>query len=223
MVRSYEPDAYLKRKETSKWDFDYFNSKVDTHFLKAPFVNIKGDWDEGIKIINERQHFGLKNEAVEMQTFSGKKLEDRWDGARIDYDGLYPDLEKIVEILKIKNPRSNLHIQKPGQMHMMHIDLNNAGGTGWFKHLTEEEEKDKVVRVFVFLADWYPGQIVTIGNVDYTKWKKGDCAYFRWFDVPHGTANYGHHDRPMLFISGETTPEFEKILKDDNIKELKLV
>ena len=37
-----------------------------------------------------------------MQTFSGKKLEDRWDGARIDYDGLYPDLEKIVEILKIK-------------------------------------------------------------------------------------------------------------------------
>ena len=71
-------------------------------------VNIKGDWDEGIKIIKERRHFGLKNEAVEMQTFSGKKLEDRWDGARIDYDGLYPDLEKIVEILTVNGVRFSL-------------------------------------------------------------------------------------------------------------------
>lgn len=223
MVKSYEPESYLKRKKLSEWDFDYFNTKVNTHFLKAPFVTIKGDWDAGIKIKKEREHFGLKKEAVEMQTFSGKKLEDRWVSARIDYDGMYPDLEKIVKILQIKNPRSNLHIQKPGQMHMMHIDLNNAGGSGVYDHLSKEEEINNIVRVFVFLADWYPGQIVTIGNVDYTKWKKGDCAYFRWYDVPHGTANYGHHDRPMLFISGETTSEFEKILNDDSIKELEIL
>ena len=52
------------------------------------------------------------------------------------------------------------------------------------------------------------------------RWKKGDCVYFSWFDVPHGTANYGHHARPLLFISGETTSEFNKILHDENIKEL---
>ena len=227
MVKSFEPKAYIDRKVESRWDWNFWNEKIDSNLIKAPFVNIKGDWKTDFEIIKNRDDFnkdsyrksGKIQEAIEMQEFAGRTIEDRWIGSRVDSDGAYPDFEKIVNSLKMKNTRTNLHIQNPGQMHMMHMDVNYGGGKA-YNHLSRDEQKDKVVRIFIMLADWYPGQVITIGNVDYTKWKKGDCAYFNWFDIPHGTANFGHHARPLLFVSGETTPEFNEILHNDNIKQL---
>lgn len=214
MVKNFEPKAYTNRKAESRWNWDYLTTKIDSTFIKVPFLNIKGDWDENIEIIKERKNYAMKKEAKEMQEFGTRSIEDRWTGSRVDNDGVYPDLEKIVKIFKLKNPRSNLHIQHPGQMHMLHLDMNFGEGKA-YTHLTREEQKEKIARIFVMLADWQPGQIVTIGNVDYTRWKKGDCAYFSWFDIPHGTANFGHHNRPLLFISGERTSEFNDILNND--------
>ena len=65
-----------------------------------------------------------------------------------------------------------------------------------------------------------PGQIIQFGNVMYSKWKAGDVAYFRWQDIPHGTANFGHHDRSLILVTGVTTPKFEKLLKMKNPKTL---
>ena len=219
MVKSFEPKAYVDRKLESRWDWNFLNPEVDLTFIKAPFVNIKGSWATDIKIIEERKNYAMIKEAKEMQEFAGVSVDNRWVGSRVDTNGLYPEMEKIVRVFKLKNPRANLHIQNPGQMHMMHVDMNYGEGKA-YTHLTREEQKQKVVRIFVMLDDWNPGQVVTLGNIDYTRWKKGDCVYFSWFDVPHGTANYGHHARPLLFISGETTPEFNEILHNDNIKQL---
>ena len=214
MVKSYEPKAYITRKAESRWEWDFLTTKINSTFIKVPFVNINGDWDENIEIIEERKDYAMIKEAKEMQEFAGVSVDNRWIGSRVDTNGFYPEMEKIVKAFKLKNPRANLHIQRPGQMHMMHVDMNYGEGKA-YTHLTREEQKQKVIRIFVMLADWQPGQVVTLGNVDYTRWKKGDCAYFSWFDIPHGTANYGHHDRPLLFVSGERTPEFDDILNND--------
>jgi hypothetical protein len=39
--------------------------------------------------------------------------------------------------------------------------------------------------------------------------------WFKWQDMPHATANSGHRSRPMLKITGKTTPEFEALLKEN--------
>ena len=119
------------------------------------------------------------------------------------------DYQKIIDAIGIGNPRTLIHIQIPGQMHPIHMDL--AYGGGKWDYLGENKE-DKLVRVFIMLADWCPGQIILMGNEHIVKWKKGDVIYFRWQDVPHGTCNFGHDDRPMMFITGELTDKFQKLL-----------
>ena len=89
--------------------------------------------------------------------------------------------------------------------------MDLAYGGGKWDYLGENKE-DKLVRVFIMLADWCPGQIILMGNEHIVKWKKGDVIYFRWQDVPHGTCNFGHDDRPMMFITGELTDKFQKLL-----------
>jgi hypothetical protein len=58
------------------------------------------------------------------------------------------------------------------------------------------------------LADWRPGQVIMFGSYHWTKWKKGDAVYFDWYNVPHGTCNFGHHPRPLLSVTGTKTPDF---------------
>jgi len=60
------------------------------------------------------------------------------------------------------------------------------------------------------LEDWNPGQVIMLGGKHFTKWKRGDAVYFDWYNVPHGTCNFGHHDRPLLSVTGTITNEFEQ-------------
>jgi hypothetical protein len=75
------------------------------------------------------------------------------------------------------------------------------------------EKKNKVRRVFVFLNDWSIGQIVMLGTKSITNWKKGDVLWFDWYNVPHATANMSRQNRMMIQVTGETTPEFEQLIR----------
>lgn len=218
MVKNKEPKAYAKRKAESRWNFDFLSTKINSDFIKVPFANIKGIPETKLKYVSDLK---IHDEAKEQQEVGDKTAADRWVGSRVDNLGIYPELEKVAGVFKLKNTRAIIHIQNPGQMHMLHLDINYGQGKAYL-HLTREEQKQKVARMFVMLDDWHPGQIVTLGNVDWTRWKKGDVSYFSWFDIPHGTANFGHHPRPILLVSGERTPEFDEILNNGNIKQLKI-
>ena len=125
----------------------------------------------------------------------------------------------------LKNTVSILHNQKPGQTHPFHMDMISSYvryvseyyGTNLptysNKHDIVKFLKNKVKRVFIFLEDWVPGQVIMLGTKTITGWKKGEVLWFDWYHVPHGTANFSRHNRMLLQVTGETTPEFEKLLK----------
>ena len=54
-----------------------------------------------------------------------------------------------------------------------------------------------------------------MGNFHWTQWKAGDVIWFRWQDMPHASANAGHFPRPMLKITGKSTPKFEELLNGE--------
>ena len=52
-----------------------------------------------------------------------------------------------------------------------------------------------------------------LGTKVITAWSRGDVLWFDWYHVPHGTANFSRQNRMMIQVTGETTPEFEKLIK----------
>ena len=195
-------------KQKSKWHFDWFSDKQDPYFSRT-ICTLKGDWDPNIKIKEV-----LTNDAY--RTNGHKRI---YKNANVDYENLYiegmfdkevnKDYQKIIDAIGIGNPRTLIHVQIPGQMHPIHLDL--AYGGGKWDYLGDDKE-NKLVRVFIMLDDWSPGQVMLMGNEHIVKWKRGDVIYFRWPDVPHGTCNFGHENRPMMFITGELTDKFQKLL-----------
>ena len=68
-------------------------------------------------------------------------------------------------------------------------------------------KKVETIEDGVVQEPWRP-----INIYHYIQWKKGDSFHFRWQDMPHGTCNFGHHMRPVLFITGVITPKFQSYL-----------
>ena len=64
----------------------------------------------------------------------------------------------------------------------------------------------------IMLADWQLGQVFQLGNANWTQWRAGDCITWEWQDIPHATCNMGWWDRPMLQITGCTTPATQQVL-----------
>ena len=78
------------------------------------------------------------------------------------------------------------------------------------------KDPSRVMRIFVQLTDWQPGQFWEVGNYQYNHWKAGDIFTFDTCDVPHCTANAGHHPRVTFQITGirtEKTDDFINSLR----------
>jgi len=97
-----------------------------------------------------------------------------------------------------------LHVQFPGQVWTRHIDKLQK----W-----SPEDPEKVMRIFVQLTDWHPGQFWEFGNYQYRGWRAGEVITFDWQNVPHCTANAGHHPRATMQITGIKTEQTKKYLK----------
>lgn len=208
-----EPQAYLDLLNKGTYN-QSFDEDVNPYYLRAPLFRLVGDWDPTtVEVYKEKRTSGAIT--VEQQAVNGMTLEDRYvEGYADDSSGWLQDLIKALPFAK---SRSLVHIQKPGQMHVLHMDANY--GAGFWDYLGEDKDT-KLVRLMIMLDDWAPGQVMMFGGKHLHHWKKGDAIYFRWQDLPHGTANFGHTNRPLLLTTGEITPGFEALLKQERITEI---
>lgn len=210
--------TFEKMIKKSDWHFNWFSMKRDPYYARI-LCRLIGNWDSDInikKIWKEDKAAGSKtmNQIHE----SGVEYKDLYDQGNFDF-GYNSQYVPLVNAMGLKNTRILIHNQKPGQMHPLHMD--QVYGGGHWDYLGDEKE-NKVARCMIMLDDWYPGQAILMGNDHFYKWQKGDVIYFRWQDVPHGTCNFGHNDRPMLFLTGEITSHFQNLLDQDDITEIEV-
>lgn len=109
---------------------------------------------------------------------------------------LGPKLKAISDSFGLEDCMERIHVQKPGQLWHLHIDKLYK----WFP-----EDPDKVMRVFIQLTDWQPGQFWEYGNHHWNQWRAGSVTTFDWQNLPHSTANAGFHPRVTLQLTGIKT------------------
>jgi hypothetical protein len=80
-----------------------------------------------------------------------------------------------------------------------------------FRDMSPEEQEQQLERVFVFLEDHEPGQIVMMDNKVINTWRRGDVLWFDWRRCLHATCNISRRTRPILQIMGIRTERWYEI------------
>ena len=199
------PEEFIKRCDESDWDFDYDQNKIDKSRFNV-CANINGTWSKNWVGPESHAVVSKNKDALNQVTANGQKAEDRFELYKIDNDWGSEYLE-LLNIIPWRLYSAHVHLQLPGNMHPFHMDYPTM------TEMTHDEKMNTVRRCWVMLDDWHPGQVIQMGNYIWTKWKRGDVAYFDWQNLPHGTANFGHHARPIISAVGITTPEFENFIQ----------
>lgn len=112
-------------------------------------------------------------------------------------------LKQITEQFGLADCMARIHVQQPGEVWNLHIDKLQK----W-----SPEDPSRVMRIFVQLTDWQPGQFWEYGNYHWRQWRAGDVSTFDWANMPHSTANAGHHPRVTLQLTGVVTPQTHDFL-----------
>jgi len=200
-----------KLLERSSYKDRFLNNKsLPKKYYRFPLCNISAELglNEKIKLDGgsyERCKIGTA-QIIELEY----DIKTTFDSALVN-STQNKELWNWIKSWHLKNPVATLNKQKPGQLYPFHLD----GMESYDKIIPDiNEKKEKVRRVFIFLNDWSPGQIVMLGTKLCTNWKKGDVLWFDWYHVPHGTVNFGRNDRYLLQLTGETTPAFEKLIQN---------
>ena len=102
-------------------------------------------------------------------------------------------LKKISKQFALDDCMERIHVQQPGEVWNLHMDKLQK----W-----NPEDPSRVMRIFVQLTDWQPGQFWEYGNHHWNQWRAGDVSTFDWANMPHSTANAGHHPRVTLQLTG---------------------
>lgn len=205
--------TYKNLEKRLTWNLDYKTEKTPNKFFKFPLCTIVGNW-KTVKIIKKYNGYTESSITTTNQVNEyGTNYSSIMDAGNID-SNKQKDLQKIIDAFGLEQTHSTLHIQKPGQQMMLHMD---AGSVKRY-NIADKDGPKKIMRLFVFLDDWKPGQIVLAGNTHLTRWKKGEVLWFDWYNIPHGTANFGFYDRPLLCVTGIKTKKFEKLFKKNNKK-----
>ena len=218
--------TFEKLIERSAYKEGFYNNKpLPKEFYKYPLCNIQKDLYQPTDTITiDNDTYQRCNNAIEQQNELNYPIKNAFD-----FSFVTPEQNKKIwdwlQSWHLKNPISVLHNQKPGQTHPFHMDLINSYLRLAPKYYNTEIPvfenendvfialKNKLRRVFIFLEDWIPGQVVMLGTKVITEWHSGDVLWFDWYHVPHGTANFSRQNRMMLQVTGETTPEFEELIR----------
>jgi len=112
-------------------------------------------------------------------------------------------LKKISDASGLADCMTRIHVQRPGEVWNLHIDKLQK----W-----APEDPSRVMRIFVQLTDWQPGQFWEYGNHHWNQWRAGDVSTFDWANIPHSTANAGHHARVTLQLTGVRTEKTNDFL-----------
>ncbi len=218
-----QPKEFIKRKKQSKWHWNFWNTRMDPKMYKI-VANIQGKWPALPKVLKENTFLYSNPVALAQQNHFGVANTQNYVGLNLDKHTT-KKYDKFIKATGLKNPVAYIHIQNPGQMTILHMDnarADNRHSDENGKVLTESQRRARIGRLFIMLDDWHPGQVLLMGSEHFTHWKKGDVMYFSWQDLPHGTANFGHDSRPLLFVQGEITEEFKKLLANKKKKTIKV-
>ena len=115
-----------------------------------------------------------------------------------------PDsLKAITRAFGLDDCMERIHVQLPGEVWNLHMDKLQK----W-----SPEDPARVGRYFVQLTDWQPGQFWEYGNYHWNQWSAGDVSTFDWANMPHSTANAGHHPRVTFQLTGVITDQTRRFL-----------
>ena len=211
-------------KELSNYHFDKSIKDTEAFQLCGRFV---GDWEDELEKAYETMETvtwgnrwdkkGLSKKSDPRGVLKENELKDIIDAGGDPEQPMYhgtrdigPQMQQMIDILGMENPRHKLHIQLTGESVAMHLD----------KHYeVEEKHDDKEVRRFLIaLADWEPGQFIVFGNQICERWVAGSILTFEWKDMPHGTANASLHKRPLLSVVGYVTETTQDLLDNPKLR-----
>jgi len=180
--RIAELEPIFKQLETAKWTNEIVVQYNDMNVEKMA------------------KHLNMDKDTVREWMFDPeyKKFQDATISATL-LDSSETELtEKICKLLNLStfNVDIRMQNQKPGEMVGLHLD-------GYKHHVFNlpVDQEYRVTRYAIFLEDQQLGQAWFINN-DYLHWHKGDIYTWDQSTVPHGTANIGFHNRPVLVVTG---------------------
>lgn len=209
--------SWDRLREKSKYHFD--PKKVDNKDdVIISLGHIKPNWNDELEQIladakpANWETRGFKGEGVFVP--KPELVEEEYDLERIGVDPkviitdlawkLGPKLQAISDSFGLKDCMNRIHVQKPGQLWHLHIDKLYK----WFP-----EDPSQVMRIFIQLTDWQPGQFWEYGNYHWNQWSAGNVTTFDWENLPHSTANAGFHPRVTLQITGIKTAKTAEFLR----------
>jgi len=112
-------------------------------------------------------------------------------------------LQKVSQNFGLGDCMSRIHVQRPGQVWNLHLDKLQK----W-----NPEDPQRVMRIMIQLTDWQPGQFWEYGNYHHRGWRAGEVTTFDWANIPHSTANAGHHARVTLQLTGIVSSQTQEYL-----------
>lgn len=205
-------------KKLSNYHFDptKFDSEVDVlHYLGK----LDNTWEKDLKkIIKDStpatwETRGYKGEGVPPPRED--LIAEEYDIERVGADPkmvitnlnwkIPKSLQAVSDQFGLDDCMNRIHVQWPGQVWNLHIDKLYK----WCP-----EDPSKVMRIFIALTDWQPGQFWEYGNYHWNQWRAGDVTTFDWRNMPHSTANAGHHPRVTFQLTGIVTDRTEHFLED---------
>jgi hypothetical protein len=207
-----------KAKSQYHFDTDLIDPRFDTVINLGQFVNV---WQEDLaEIIGTSQPAQWANRGYkgkDVQAPPADLAAEEYDMTRVGMDpkmtithlnwDLPPILQRISNLFALDDCMNRIHVQYPGELWNLHLDKLQK----WCP-----EDPSRVMRIMIQLTDWEPGQFWEYGNYHHRGWKAGEVTTFDWANVPHSTANAGHHPRVTLQITGvvtEATRNFLRILR----------
>lgn len=213
-----QESSYERLKATSEYHFnnDIIDPRWDTVIQLGRFT---GNWSQEVAdiVADSRpanwETRGFKGESVAVP--SEELVYEEYDLERVGVDPkvvitnlawkLPPVLQSMSDNFGLEDCMNRIHVQMPGQLWHLHIDK-------LYKWLPEYPER--VMRIFIQLTDWQPGQFWQYGNYNWSNWKAGNVTTFDWKNVPHCTANAGFHPRVTLQITGIATDKTYSFLDE---------
>lgn len=157
--------------------------------------HINPTWDNSYKLLNYKPEIlkdpkeyqrwlkvGHPAECLVINTYSQPQIMPQWAHDLLLHWPQYRDFG------------ISFHKFNPGQYFPDHVDIY-----GKYREKFNVEIKN-IIRILVYLEDWYPGQINTMEDLMSSNWKAGD--WIGWTgETRHGAANFGDHPRYALTIT----------------------
>lgn len=112
-------------------------------------------------------------------------------------------LQKISDSFGLEDCMNRIHVQMPGEVWNLHLDKLNK----W-----APDDPESIIRIMIQLTDWQPGQFWEYGNYHHSQWRAGEVTTFDWANIPHSTANAGHHPRATFQLTGIITDRTQEFL-----------